>query len=60
VADNTALAEFFPLAGMGFSVYNKRRHNGSARIAQSYFTDMTNGEFAAFGIGNCQALEYEW
>lgn len=35
-------------------------HNGIARIVQSYFYDMTNEEFAAFGIGNCQAVEYEW
>lgn len=35
-------------------------HNGIARIVQSYFTDMTNEEFAAFGIGNCQVLEYTW
>ncbi len=35
-------------------------HNGIARIVQSYFHDMTNEEFAAFGIGNCQVLEYEW
>ena len=35
-------------------------HNGIARIVQSYFADMTNKEFAAFGIGNCQVLEYEW
>lgn len=35
-------------------------HNGIARIVQSYFYDMTNEEFAAFGIGNCQVLEYEW
>lgn len=35
-------------------------HNGIARIVQFYFYDMTNEEFAAFGIGNCQVLEYEW
>ena len=35
-------------------------HNGIARIVQSYFADMTNKEFASFGIGNCQVLEYEW
>lgn len=35
-------------------------HNGIARIVQSYFSDMTNEEFSAFGIGNCQVLEYEW
>ncbi|MCM1119750.1 MAG: histidine phosphatase family protein [bacterium] len=35
-------------------------HNGIARIVQSYFYDMNNEEFAAFGIDNCQVLEYEW
>lgn len=35
-------------------------HNGIARIVQSYFYDMTNEEFAAFGISNCHVLEYEW
>lgn len=35
-------------------------HNGIARIVQSYFYDMTNAEFAAFGISNCHVLEYEW
>lgn len=33
-------------------------HNGIARAVQSYFCDMTNEEFAAFGIDNCQVLEY--
>ena len=35
-------------------------HNGIARAVQSYFCDMTNEEFAAFGIDNCQVLEYEF
>lgn len=34
-------------------------HNGIARIVQSYFYEMTNEEFAAFGIDNCTLLEYE-
>ncbi len=34
-------------------------HNGIARVVQSYFVDMTNDEYAAFGIDNCQVLEYE-
>ncbi len=25
-------------------------HNGIARVVQSYFTDMTNEEYAAFGV----------
>lgn len=33
-------------------------HNGIARIIQSYFYDMTNEEFAAFGIDNCAVLEF--
>ncbi len=35
-------------------------HNGIARIVQSYFADMTNEEFAAFGIDNCAVLEFEF
>ena len=29
-------------------------HNGIARVVQSYFYDMTNEEFAAYGIQNCE------
>ena len=29
-------------------------HNGVARAVQSYFFDMTNEEYAKFGIGNCE------
>lgn len=35
-------------------------HNGISRIVQSYFYDMTNEEFAAFGIKNCEIREYKW
>ncbi len=35
-------------------------HNGIARMVQSYFHDMTNEEFAAFGVDNCAVLKYEW
>ena len=33
-------------------------HNGIARIVESYFQDMTNQEFAAFGIQNAEVKEY--
>lgn len=33
-------------------------HNGIARMVQSYFYDMTNEEYAAFGIKNCELREY--
>ncbi len=35
-------------------------HNGIARAVQSYFYDMTNEEFAAFGIDNCQVMRYDF
>ncbi|MBR1742530.1 MAG: histidine phosphatase family protein [Lachnospiraceae bacterium] len=35
-------------------------HNGIARMVQSYFHDMTNEEFGAFGVDNCTVLEYRW
>lgn len=35
-------------------------HNGISRIIESYFHDMTNKEFAVFGIKNCEIKEYKW
>ena len=35
-------------------------HNGISRIVQSYFYDMTNEEFAHFGIKNCESREYNF
>lgn len=35
-------------------------HNGIARVIQSYFYDMTNEEYAAFGVDNCTVLTYEY
>lgn len=35
-------------------------HNGIARVIQSYFYDMTNEEYAAFGIKNCQVCKYDF
>lgn len=35
-------------------------HNGIARAVQSYFYNMTNDEFSAFGIDNCQILRYDF
>lgn len=33
-------------------------HNGIARVYKSYFEEMTNDEYAAFGIRNCSILKY--
>ncbi|MGN1023190.1 MAG: histidine phosphatase family protein [Lachnospiraceae bacterium] len=33
-------------------------HNGIARVLKSYFDDMTNEEYAAFGIRNCEILRF--
>lgn len=35
-------------------------HNGIARVVQSYFTDMTNEEYAAFGVRNCDVIRYDF
>ena len=34
-------------------------HNGIARVVESYFRSMSNREYAAFGIGNCEILSYK-
>jgi probable phosphoglycerate mutase len=35
-------------------------HNGISRVVQSYFYEMTNAEYAAFGVKNCDILRYEF
>jgi probable phosphoglycerate mutase len=35
-------------------------HNGISRVVQSYFYDMTNAEYAAFGVKNCAVLKYDF
>lgn len=35
-------------------------HNGIARFMESYFHDMTNEEFASFGVKNCEVVTYTW
>ena len=35
-------------------------HNGIARVVNSYFYDMENAEYAAFGIRNCEIRKYEF
>ena len=35
-------------------------HNGIARVVESYFHDMTNEDYAAAGIQNCQMVEYRF
>lgn len=35
-------------------------HNGIARVVNSYFFDMSNEDYAAFGVKNCEIVEYKW
>ena len=35
-------------------------HNGISRVIQSYFFNMTNEEYAAFGIRNCEVRRYDF
>ena len=46
-------------AESGEKTYILVAHNGIARVVQSYFTDMTNEEYADFGVKNCQVVRYE-
>ena len=41
-------------------VYLLVAHNGISRVIHSYFYDMTNEEYAAFGIRNCEIRKYEF
>lgn len=35
-------------------------HNGIARVIRSYFEDMTNQEYAGYGIRNCEIIKFEF
>ena len=35
-------------------------HNGISRAVESYFRDMTNEEFASFGVKNCELRQYRF
>ena len=35
-------------------------HNGISRVIRSYFYDMTNEEYASYGIGNCEILRFDF
>ena len=35
-------------------------HNGISRMVHSYFYEMTNEEFAGFGVKNCSVLRYDF
>lgn len=41
-------------------VYLLVAHNGIARAVNSYFNDMTNEEYAAFGVKNCEFIRYDF
>ena len=41
-------------------IYILVAHNGIARVVKSYFEDMTNEEYAGFGVRNCSVTEFEF
>ena len=47
-------------AGGTAPVYILVAHNGIARFVKSYFQDMTNEEFASFGVGNCEVCRFDF
>lgn len=44
----------------GDKTYILVAHNGIARVVNSYFNEMTNDEYAAFGVANCAVIKYEF
>ena len=47
-------------AQSGEKTYILVAHNGIARVVQSYFTDMTNEEFAGYGVKNCEVVRHDF
>ena len=41
-------------------IYLLVAHNGISRVIESYFRNMTNEEYAAFGIKNCEFKKYQF
>ena len=44
----------------GEKTYILVAHHGISRVVHSYFYEMTNAEFAVFGVKNCAVLRYEF
>ena len=44
----------------GHKTYLLVAHNGIARVVNSYFHDLTNEEYAAFGIDNCEVRRFDF
>lgn len=44
----------------GKKTYILVAHNGIARVVHSYFYEMTNAEYAEFGVKNCAVLRYDF
>lgn len=47
-------------AQAGQKTYILVAHNGIARVIQSYFYEMTNEEYADFGVDNCTIVRYDF
>lgn len=41
-------------------IYILVAHNGIARVIKSYFEDMSNEEYAAYGVDNCSITEFQY
>lgn len=44
----------------GEKTYILVAHNGIARVVQSYFFEMTNEEYANFGVENCTIMRFDF
>lgn len=45
---------------MDDKIYILVAHNGISRVIESYFREMSNEEYAAFGVKNCEVVRYEF
>lgn len=56
----SSLENIGPASEVADTTYLLVAHNGISRFIQSYFHDMTNEEFARFGVKNAAVYEFDF
>ena len=59
-ADFKKAKECFAMSHEGGESTLRLAQRNYARVVQSYFHDMTNEEYAAFGVKNCEIVRYDF
>ena len=55
-----AKSDFINSYNGGETMLHLVAHNGISRVVNSYFHNMNNEEYAAFGIKNCEIVRYDF